>query len=108
MDWLKTSLDWIGQLPPEVLLLVLLVGLGYVLKSVDVIANKAIPLVLLVIGGPLYYFIEVVGVRKAVIGTLIAIIAWVLHNQGLARIEDKIPWLKGLANGHEKKDQPDA
>jgi len=108
MEWLNTAFDWIGKLPAEALLGVLLFGLGYVLKSVDLVNNKVIPLFIIIAGGPLYLFIDQVGVRKIVIGMVIGVVVWIAHKQGLSRIEDKIPWLKTLANPDEPPKPPAA
>ena len=110
MDFLNDAISQLLALGPEALLVLVVIALGYVLKRVPVIPNKVIPAACLLCGAMIYPLITSPGkappdirypiVREIMLGLLIGFIAWMIHNKLLKRIEDKLPWLKGVLTGN--------
>lgn len=102
-DTLQTAIDYLQKLaglPAAALTVGVCVVVGYVLRFIQKFPNEAIPVVVILLGGVFYPLIadanndwplRVWIVRNAGIGLVFGLIAWLFHNQVLARIESKLP-----------------
>lgn len=107
METIKTALDWITKLeglPTGALTILVCIALGYALKFTPSFLNSRIPLVVWLAGGLFYCLSAPTGpsnplivqeaapfsvrVRMFGIGVVLGIMAWLIHNQLLKRIED--------------------
>jgi|SRR3990167_5385402 len=110
MEYLNDAIKQLLALGPEALLICVVIALGYVLKRVPLIPNKTIPAACLLLGAGIYPLITSPGqappdikfpiVREIMLGLLIGFIAWIIHNKLLKRIEERVPWLKGVLSGN--------
>ena len=111
IDQLDTVLEEAGNLlgrlygaPGYVLVALTCLGVGYFLKVLRTFPNSAIPWVVvtwgcafnMLIADPLAdgFTIRIWLVKNFLVGTSIGIGVWVLHNQIIARFEDKIPFIR--------------
>lgn len=105
-EWLQEATGWLDELPASALIVVVLIVIGYVLKVIKWIPNRLIPLALMLAGAVIYALIGEPGKVDpsfrhptfvlALHGVVLAFIAWLIHNKGLKRLENKIPILKGF------------
>lgn len=99
---LDSAVDWLHQIdgaPAGLLCIFVCIALGYVLRLIQSFPNNAIPVVAILAGGAFYPLIadanndiplRVWIVRNLGIGLVYGLIAWLLHNQVLSRLEDKL------------------
>ena len=76
----------------------IIIAVGYLLKFWPTFPNRAIPLVIIILGAGLMMLladVTPVGIpariwhtKNAVTGILIACLAWLIHNQAVRRLED--------------------
>lgn len=88
------------------LVLVSCIVIGYILKGWKTFPNEAIPVVVVLWGGAFLTLIadpaaDSLGlwtwrIKNFLLGIVVGFIAWLIHNQILARFEDKIPFLKNI------------
>lgn len=113
MEYFNDILTQVTNLGPEALVGIMVIAIGYVLRPIKAVPNKAIPFACLVLGAVIYPLIAKPVpvsadlrhplVRQVLEGLLIGLLAWLCHNLILKRLEDKLPWLKGVldAEGSE-------
>lgn len=114
--WLESAQSILSKLyglPGGVLVLLSCIAVGYVLRLWKWFPDKAIPVVA-IIWGPIFNTLladpksddlplRVWICKNVLVGLLIGVIAWVVHNKVIARFEDKIPFLgKQLAKMDEQ------
>lgn len=95
MDTINDLVGQIAKAPITLLLILALVIVGYVLKSIESIPNKFIPLILMALGAVAMAFLGDTGAVNpetrypvavlAVQGVIFAFVAWLLHAQILKR-----------------------
>lgn len=101
MKDIQDSIQQILGFTPEVLVVVFLILLGYAVRFMPFIPNKWIPAVCMFSGMVIYTAmvkppviegVRMPHVRMALIGFILGVLAWVIHNKALKKLEDK--WLK--------------
>lgn len=105
MEYVQNGIDWLLAAGPELLLFVVLVGLGYTMKLLPMLNNQWIPVINMTVGVGVYPLLRQPGsappwvphpyVYFAVVGFIIFAAEWLCHNKVLKRIEDKL----GLFDG---------
>ena len=95
MDLISDLINQVSKAPVTLLLIAALVVIGYVLKSIEAIPNKFIPLILMAVGAVAMAFLGDSGTVNpdtrypqavlAVQGVIFAFAAWLLHAQLLKR-----------------------
>lgn len=101
-DTLETLINYLQKLaglPAAALTVAVCIVTGYVLKCLKKFPNEAIPVIVILMGGVLYpliadanntWTLRVWIVRNAGIGLVFGLVAWLIHNQILKRIESKL------------------
>lgn len=89
-------------LGPEMLLFVALIGLGYTLKLVPMVNNGVIPLINAAVAVVVYpmlrqpasapFWVRSPVVYFMVVGFVIFVASWILHNKVLKIVEDRLGW----------------
>lgn len=95
---------WVDELPPQTLLCLVVIGLGYMLKRAEWIPNRRIPLILMLIGGPLYLVLAYGCGRFILQGMLLSVVSWGLHKTFLKPLEERFPFLKTILCGSKGSD----
>ena len=106
METVETTLEQASQilnqlygLPAGLLIVALCIAVGYVLKLIPRFPNGAIPLVVILVAPVLLPVIadyqndvpwRVWFVRNIVVGLIIGVVAWTIHNQVLSKLEEKL------------------
>jgi hypothetical protein len=106
LEHASTILGKLYGAPGYVLVLLTCLAIGYFLKGLKRFPNDAIPWVVVIwgcafnmlIADPLAdgFTIRIWLCKNFLVGIGIGVGAWVFHNQILARIEDKIPFLNRI------------
>ena len=90
----ETLVEWDAKLagaPSGLLVFALCIAAGYAWKSVKLLPNRVIPLVVMLTGAILHPILSGGDVaRTAVIGFVIGFLAWLFHRLILKRIEDRL------------------
>lgn len=107
-------INQVTSLGPEALTIAILIVLGYVVRAIPRMPDlvvRLLPVTCLVLGAVLYPLLAPAPapdprlrhpmVRLVLVGILLGFLAWVLHNKFLKRLEDRIPFLKGLLGDPE-------
>lgn len=113
MDYLDDLLKSLLTLGPEMLTCLAMIALGYLLRVVPSFPNKWIPMVC-ILGAPILYPLLISDgqiaptvknpiVLKVLIGFLLGVLSWFGHDKVLSKVEDRIPFLKGLLSRAESK-----
>ena len=98
MDNLQDGIQQLLGLGPEALTIIGVIVLGYFLRFLPFIPNKAIPAICIAVSTILYPLMVVPKavegsrnpmVRLAIIGMVLGTLAWIFHNKALKKIEDK-------------------
>jgi len=116
MELINDLLNQIGNLSTGALVVTGVLVLGYVIKAIPQVPNGLIPLVTLAASVTLQvlmgdrskvdYTVAHPEVRLGMVGVVYWAIGWLLHNQGLSRLEKFLPApLRGLL-GVEPKETP--
>ena len=99
LEAVSVALQQLGGAPAGLLVMFGCIVLGYCLKMVKRFPNQAIPLAVILFGAVVYpiiadtnnaFTLRVWLVRNVLIGLVIGLLAWMLHNQVIKRIEGKI------------------
>jgi hypothetical protein len=99
LDQATTLLEKLYGLPAIALVLVSCIFLGYILRVITIFPNKGIPLAVILWGGVFFPAIadatsnfpfRVWLIRNLLMGLMIGVVAWLLHNQVLSRLEDRL------------------
>jgi hypothetical protein len=105
MEWLTKFNDQLLGAPTGALVLLSCIAFGYVLRFFRRFPNEAIPLAVILWGAAFFMLLAPERqnmalrfwlARNFTIGLIIGFVAWLIHNKGLAILEDKVPFLKGL------------
>lgn len=99
MEYLVDLIQQLHDLGPEMLLGLAMIGLGYALRFIPVMPRVWIPPLCIFIPAIIYpmmadpaqleKFPHYPTIRFTLIGFLIGVCAWMLHNKVLKKIEDK-------------------
>lgn len=116
---LTSVTDALGKLyglPGAVLCLIASIAFGWVLKGIKRFPNDAIPIVVVLVATVLNMVLadpradtlplRLWAAKNFTIGLLIGVAAWKLHQKWLAKIEDRIPFLKGWLADEPAKPEP--
>src|SRR3990167_1605090 len=100
MDYLNDILKSIGTLGQEMLMALGCIAIGYVVRMLPGIPNKAIPYICIFAPLFIYPFLTNPGrvspdvqnpiVRIELTALLIGVLAWILHDKVIAHVEDKL------------------
>jgi hypothetical protein len=106
-DWIQAQIDRLYGLPGWAMTVMGCIVVGYVLKGVKSFPNGVIPVFVVTFGCILGVFFAGENpakydhfewlIRNGVIGIVLGFIAWALHAQLIKRVEEKIPFLRGLS-----------
>ena len=106
MEYLEDIIKTVGNLGPEALVMVAMLAFGYVLRIVPRFPNNWIPLSCLLFTLVCYPLLSNPGrvsfdaehplIRMELTALVLWVCAWLAQTKVLSKIEDKIPWLKGL------------
>ena len=106
-EQVQKGIDWLKGLPPEMFILVVLIGLGYAMRRWSWFPNRVIVPLCTCLSSAAYIFlgsddaahpmawnlVHKIGIGAA-IGVASAIAAVGLHNVVLPKLVEKWPWLK--------------
>jgi hypothetical protein len=97
LEGIKSATDYIQSAPISVVTIIFLNGLGYGLKFIPWIPNRAIPLALMLCGALTMMFLAPVPTGRnplvllGLMGWIFGCIAWVAHAVVLRRLEKFLP-----------------
>lgn len=101
MNYIEELVNTLSKLGPEMFCIVACIAAGYVIRLIPVISNKWIPPVCILIAPCIYPFLtsfsrvspDAVDPRMRIIltGLVLGVMAFILHDKVIAKIEDKIP-----------------
>lgn len=118
MEMLNDLLNQVANIGTGALIVLAVVVAGYVVKAIPFVPNGLIPLVTLAVAVTANVLLGEVGsvspstrhpeIRLGMVGFLYWGVGWLLHNQGLSRLEKLAPaWLKPLLGASEPPPKPD-
>lgn len=106
MEYLDELVKTLGKMGPEAFCIVACIAVGYVVRLIPAIPNKWIPAVCILVAPLIYPFMTSPGrvspdsespmVRIVMTGLILGVLAFILHDKVIAKLEDRVPFLKGL------------
>ena len=117
MEILNDILHQIGHQPTGALVIICVIVVGYVIKALPKFPCGLIPIVTLAVAVAMTILVAEQGevdykcirpqVRLGMVGVVYWAIGWLLHNQGLSRLEKYLPApIRALIGSEETKPEP--